>query len=150
MSNRLIAKYGRYFVAETYVGPKPGDFPVGSLQSRAAARAILAAYAEEQRKMEADILGNLTPQEQATIEGAESPAVQIWMLRILRVAQERAIVYEQPLPMVTPEQIRRNRAIYEEINRMTFGKAQSINLSNSIEWNRLKAIAEENLRAKKK
>jgi hypothetical protein len=52
--------------------------------------------------------------------------------------------------MVTPEQIRRNRAIYEEINRMTCGKAQSINLSNSIEWNRLKAIAEENLRAKKK
>jgi hypothetical protein len=150
MSNRLNAKYGRYFVAETYVGPKPGDFPVGSVQSRAAARAVIAAYAKEQRKMEADILGNLTPIQQATIEDAESPAVQIWMLRMYRVIEERAKVYDQPLPMVTPEEIRHRLAVFKEIDQMTGGNALSIEMNNSIEWNQLKAVAEENLRAKKK
>jgi hypothetical protein len=154
MSNRQKAHRDPYFVPATYLGAKPGDFPVGSLQSRAAARAILTAYAEAQRAEEDAQLADLTPSEQLSIralmEDVDEPRVRILMIRLYRVARETAKVYEQNLPLVTPEQIRHKRAIFKEIDRMTGGRASSLHMSNSIEWNRLQAIAEENLHAKKK
>jgi hypothetical protein len=110
---------GSFFVSTTYHGPKPGDFPVGSLESRAAARAIVEGYAEEQRNEEEAEIANFTPSEQAVIqamlEDVESPGVRTWMIRLFRVAQERARIYEQDLILPTPDEIRRRRAAAKDI-----------------------------------
>jgi len=147
--NNLPKRHAVHFPT-IYSGPKPGDFPIGSVQSRAAARAMVTSDAEQQRVMEEDLLANLTPVEQAMIEAGESTGVQTWMIRLIRGAQERAKIYGNPLPSFTPEEIRHNRAVHKEIDRITGGEASSLEMSDSIKWNRLKAIAEENLRAQKK
>lgn len=149
MGKHLRTHRGRYSGPPTFSGPKPGDFPIGSLQSRAAARAIVAGYAEAQRQVEEAELANLSPLEKALIEDVESRLVRIWMIRLHRVGLERARVYEQPLHLGTPDELRHNRAIVAEIDRMTGGRGESIR-GNSIEWNRLKVVAEENLRAQRK
>jgi len=98
MSNRQKWDSGLNFVHATYMGPKPGDFPVGSLQSRAAARAIVAFHQEEARKVEEDALAIFAPSErasvQAVIEDVDNPLVRIWIIRLTRLARERGIVYE--------------------------------------------------------
>jgi len=149
MSNRLKADRDRYFVPATYLGPKRRDFPVGSLQSRAAARASIAAHAEKQRQEEEAELGNLTPFEQEVVEDP-NPRVRYWKIRFLRHAQEIEKVYERPLPWLTLEEFRHNRAVFKEIDRMTGGQAKSLYSGDSTKWNRVRVIAEENLRAEKK
>ena len=140
--------------ATTFPGIKPGDFAIGSLQSRAAARAILTSKAEKQQAEEEALLAHFTPSEQASIrasiEDVEKPEVRTWMILLARVARERAIVYERNLPFSPPEEIRHNRAVFQEINRLTAGRASSLQTNNMEEWNRLKHIAEQNLRGKKK
>jgi hypothetical protein len=148
MRNSLKRLRPSDFVRATSSGPRPGDFALGSLESRAAARAIVASCEEAQRKKEESELRDLSPLEQATIEGVENHEVRMWLLKFLLVAQERAKVYQQELP--SPEEIRHNRAVAEEIDRMTNGKSLSLSNANSIEWNRLKVIAERNLLDRKK
>jgi hypothetical protein len=148
MANRFKTNGEHHFDPATFLGPKPGDYPVGSLQSRAAARAMVASYAEQKRRIQEDWLGNLTPVERALIEGQE-PGVQIWMVRLYRNAQHRSKVYGTTLPRFTPAQIRHNRAVNEEIQQMISGSLFSAQ-NDSDRWNKLKAIAEANLRAKKK
>ena len=103
----------------TIPGPKPGDFEAGSVQSRAAARAMVESHAKEQRSEEDRELEDLTEFEIATTEDVPNPQVRVWMIRLLRVAQERAKVYEQELRLPTPEEIRRRRAVGKEFDRMT-------------------------------
>jgi hypothetical protein len=147
MNNRLKVDRGGYFVPVTIRGPKPGDFPVGSLQSRAAARAILIAYADEQRKEEEAELGNLTPLEQVAIEDTDSSYGRIFAVQLLRHFQEMHKRYGTASLLLTPEEFRHRRAIVNEIDRMTGGH---IYIGDSTKWNQLWAIAEENLRAKEK
>jgi len=128
----------------------PGDYPIGSIKSRAAARAVLSAYEKEQREVEEAEIASLHPSGQAFLEGFDSPQVRSWIIRLLRHAQESEKVYGKALPWPTPEEIRHNRAVFNEINRITRGEALSLQLRSSVEWNRWKAIAEENLRAKEK
>jgi hypothetical protein len=153
MRKRLKLQRSCNFVPATYRGPMPGDFPVGSVESRAATRAILIALAEEQREEEEAALADLTPFERAhilaTIEDVDEPLVRIWMIYFFRMWRERAKVYEMDLPLWTPEEIRHNRAIFKEIDRMTGGEGSALRDGDHAEWNRLKAIAEEKLRAKK-
>jgi hypothetical protein len=153
MRKRLKSQRGSNFVPATYRGPMPGDYPVGSVESRAAARAILMACAEEQREQEEAALVDLTPSEQASIraeiEDVDKPLVRIWMIYFFRMSRERAKVYEMDLPLHTPEEIRHNRAVFKEIDRMTGGQASSLRDGDHAEWNRWKAIVEEELRAKK-
>jgi len=86
----------------------------------------------------------------AMIEDVDNPHVRIFMIRLFRVAVERAKVYEQPLNLPTPEELRYNRAIHKEIHRMSGGKGPYWKANYEAVWNQLKPIAEENLRAKKK
>src|SRR5689334_5269893 len=97
-------------LSATIPGPKPGDFETGSVQSRAAARAMVADY-EEQRSHEDRELENLTEFEIAITEDVPNLQVRVWMIRLLRVAEERAKVYEQDLPLPSPEEIRRRHAV---------------------------------------
>jgi hypothetical protein len=140
----------RNFVPATIPGVRPGDFPVGSLQSRAAARAMLAGGAEEQCEIEPDELGDRTPIYEALIEDVDNRSVRIYTARFLRAARIREKAYETVLPWRTPEEIRHNRAVFKEIDRLTGGEAASLRNGDSAKWNRLKAIAEGNLRIKAK
>jgi hypothetical protein len=150
MRNRLKTDRGHTIVPATYRGPLPGDFPVGSIQSRAAARAVLTAYRKEQREVEEAEVANLSPPEQALIEGVESPQVRSWMIRLLRHAQEIEIIYGKASPWPTAEEIRHNRAVFKEIDRMTGGEAASLHRGDSAKWNRMCAKAAENLCSRKK
>ena len=144
MTKRLKSKQNRISLPATACGPKPGDFPVGSLKSRAAARALLVNYAADQD--EGIELGNLTPYELATSEGA-SGQLRVWLVRLARVVEQQAECFGFPLP--TPEEIRHNRKVAEAIDEMTGGQNLHISLSNSVEWNRLKALAEDVLSGKR-
>lgn len=153
MSKRPKSRWETNFVTTAFPRIKPGDFPVGSVQSRAAARAMVAAYAEKQRDEEEAELAKLTPVERACVqainEDIDKLPVRIFMIRLHLLARERSVAYEISLPSVTPDEIRHNRAVFKEIDRMTDGEASSIQSSDSVEWNRLKIMAEEKLRAKK-
>jgi hypothetical protein len=146
MCKRSKTHRGGGFISAAFPGPKPGDFPIGSLRSRSAARAILIASAEGLRKEREAMLESLTPYEQVLIEDESNPGVRILMIRLLRGAQQREKAYGMVLPWPSPEQIRHNRAVFKEIDRMTCGDAAALFTSNSIKWNQLKAVAEENLR----
>jgi hypothetical protein len=154
MSNRQKWDSGRNFVHATYMGPKPGDFPVGSLQSRAAARAMVAFHQEVVRKEEEDALAIFTPSERASVqagmEGIDNPLVRICMIQLTRIARERGLVYEQPHRFPTPEEVRHNLAVHEEIQRLNDGNSSLIQTSHRMRESELLAIAEENLRGKKK
>ena len=58
--------------------PRPGDFALGSLESRAAARAVQLVLDIEAQEQRAALFRNLTPLEQAFIEGADDPGAQEW------------------------------------------------------------------------
>ena len=132
-----------------YRGPKPGDFPVGSVQSRSAARAIVESFKEEARETEAKILAFLPPGAEVLIEDCDDPLVRICTLRLILGAQEHLKEYGQTLCAPVLEKIGHRQAIHEEIDRMTGGQSSSIQKNNAAEWHRLEGIAEENLRAKK-
>jgi len=142
MSDR--PKKRRGFPAASF-GVRPGDFPVGSVQSRAAARALVSALEDERNTNALADLGELSDVEQAFIEG-EEPLTGAFIVRLYRIAQERAEVYRMPLPYLSPAQIRQTRAVNREVERMT---GESLISTDSGRWKKLKALAEENLRAKK-
>jgi hypothetical protein len=153
MNDGLKRNWRHYLIPTKVTGPKPGDYPLGSIESRAAARATIAASLEECRKDEEALLALLPQSAQASaramIEEEDNPRVRILVIRLVRVALERAIVYGQPCPLPTPEELRHNRAVRKEIEGMIDGSIFSAQ-NDSVRWNKLKAIAEANLRAKKK
>ena len=90
------------------MGPRPGDFPVGSLESRAAARAVQLARDLEVRERQAAQLQNLTPVEQAISEASDDPEVQALMVRLFRYTViPRYEMYGMQLP--TAEELRQLR-----------------------------------------
>jgi hypothetical protein len=143
MCNRPKTLHQGYLIPATFSGPKPGDFAAGSLRSRAAARAIVANYVDEQRREEQSELANLTEFERVLIEDCDDAALRIQMIHLAHAIEERARIFNLTLP--TCEEIRHNRAVAAQIDRMTNGTGHSLQLSNPAEWNRLRAIAEENL-----
>lgn len=144
MCNRLKTHCILCFEPATIPGPKPGDFPVGSLQSRAAARAILAGYAERQRMDENAELANLNPFEQAMSQDGETPLERIWLVRLARLAEERAKVYGLSLP--TPEYLRHAQDVARVADQLAGGLLYEISWSNPAEAKRLRDLAEEELR----
>jgi len=134
----------RYFDFATVPGPKPGDFPVGSVQSRAAARAILEGYAEAQCKEVQAELANLNPFEQAVCEMSEDPLVQVQLYHLACIAEERAAVYGTQL--LTPEQARHAREVTRLADELAGGRLSELSVSNPDEEKRWRALAEENLK----
>ena len=150
MANRLDLQHYLGPVPATVLAPKPGDFPVGSIQSRAAARALVANHAAEQAQDLAAEFGNLTPYEAATIEGVEEPGVARVALHMARVAEERAEIWGTRLG--TPEEIRHLKKVAKlagEITGMTLSQRVCLSNADSIEWNRIRALAEDVLRGKR-
>lgn len=89
-------------------GPHPADFPIGSLRSRAAARALQLAADLETREQIAAQLQNLIPFEKAMIESIDDPRRQALMVSLLRkTVIPKCKLFGWPLP--TPEKIRENQ-----------------------------------------
>lgn len=143
MSNREKKGSDIDFTAATVSGPKPGDFSLGSVKSRAAARATVGRLAAAQKEIEAAEYGNLTPLEAAMSEGCTGYKKRM-AVGLAQMMVERAKVFQFSPP--TPDEIRHGRALAKEIDRMTDGDGLSLSNSAPAEWVRLRAIAEENLK----
>jgi hypothetical protein len=108
--------------------PLPGEAEANALQAR------LPAPDE------------LTPYERASAQD-ESGRINPWALALTRVGEEQAARFGFALP--TPDELWRNRTVAALIDEMTGGENLHVSLSDSIEWNRLKALAEDVLQGKR-
>ncbi len=144
MTNGLQTKHSRNAVAATVSGAKPGDFPVGSVQSRAAARALLANHAAEQAQEESAEFANLTPYEIAIAEG-EEPEVARQLVALARFVEERAKIFGFSLE--TPEEIRHVKRVAKLANKIAEGQYLEIMLCDPCEGKRIRDLAEEQLKA---
>jgi hypothetical protein len=116
MRNRPNAQGHRYSVLPKVSGPKPWDFPVGSVQSRAAARAVVIALAEQMRnEIEAEF-GKDSPQVLLVMKDLKSALARSYVVRLLRVAREKAKIYEFDFTLPPVEEVRRNLARLGESN----------------------------------
>lgn len=91
-------------------GPDPREFPIGSVQSRAAARAIVAAYLKQEREEIETEFGKDAPQVFFVIEELESARARQYVLRLLRHARMVAKLYGRDFALPTIEECQRNRA----------------------------------------
>lgn len=82
----------------------PAVYPVGSLESRAAARAVLLARDLENREKRAAQLQNAHPLVKVVIQEIDDPRRQA-LLRLVQAMVDRAALFHLKLP--TPETIRR-------------------------------------------
>jgi hypothetical protein len=145
VANWLKSNPNRTPLPATVSGPRPGDFPIGSLKSRAAARALLNRV--QQSQWDFIDMESLDEFERVCSEH-EDPEVSAYLARIARfIVKPRAAVFGFSLP--TPEEIRHNRKIAKTIDEMTGGQNSHISLADSVEWNRLKALAEDVLSGKR-
>ena len=97
------------FVPPKVSGPDPREFPVGSVQSRAAARQIVVAYLKQERAEIETEFGKDAPQILFVMEELNALARQ-YVLRLVRHARMVARVYGQDFAFPTIEECRRNRA----------------------------------------
>jgi hypothetical protein len=144
MANRLKLNQNPTSIPATVSGLRPGDFLLGSVQSRAAARALLANLTAEQAQDDSAAFANLTEYEMAIAEG-EDPELVPTLIRLARTVEERAKVFGFSLP--TPEQIRRDKAIARIANEITDGQHLQISLADPSEGKRIRDLAEEKLKA---
>lgn len=146
MANPLKVQHYLGPVPATVLGPKPGDFPVGSLQSRAAARALLANHAAEQAQALAAEFGDLTPYEAAMIEGEDAEIIPI-LLHMARVAEAKAEMFG--IYLETPEEIRLAKKVAKLADEITDGRFLHIGLDDSNEEKRIRQLAEDVLKGKR-
>jgi hypothetical protein len=100
------------------VGPRPGDFPLGSLRSRAAARAVLAAQDLQAQEQNDALRRNLTPLEEAFIESSSDPtAPPSRALAMLCQAIEMKTKRFDMSP-ITPEYVRYRVRVLDEVAKI--------------------------------
>jgi len=144
MAKSLKTSQNRASLPATSFGPGLGDFALGSLESRAAARALLVSQTTEQLESEAAEFGKLSPFELAVSEG-HSGEVRLWAIRLARMAEEKSEIFGTSLP--TPEKIRHAREVASVADELTDGRLLELSCSNPAEGKRLRDLAEEKLRA---
>ena len=92
-------------------GPRPGDFPLGSVESRAAARFAVSGFPNEQAAKEVCEFGTLSPEEEALVEGTVDSLTRRYVILLHRHALKVAKLYGFPPCTLTPAEIRQNREI---------------------------------------
>jgi hypothetical protein len=133
---------------QSRLGPQPGDFALGSLQSRAAARSIQLALDLEAQAHWAALLGNLAPLEQAFIELADGPQSKASMLFFVRnTIFAKCKLFGWPLP--EPEGVRHFKRVSDEVKKIEEERAARRNppfLDEKAIWK----MAEKRLRRKER
>jgi hypothetical protein len=126
------------------LGPRPGEFPLGSAESRAAARAVLLAFDIEAQEQQAAFFRNLTPLEQEFAGLSEEFEVQKQLVRIVReTIIPRHEYYGTWLPTV--EEARHNRQVAEEIGKIRKERA-ALGDTAFLDVMALREMAEDRLR----
>jgi hypothetical protein len=143
MAKSLKTSQNRTSLPATLSGPGPGYFAIGSLKSRAAARALLISQTTEQLESEAVELGNLNAFELAVSEG-HSGGERLWAIRLARIAEGKSEIFGTSLP--TPEKIRRDREVARVADELSGGRLHELSFSNPAEAKRFRDLAEEKLR----
>jgi len=143
MAKSLKTTQNRTSLPATSFGPGPGDFALGSLESRAAARALLVSRTTEQLESEAAEFGKLSPFELAVSEG-HSGELRLWAIRLARMAEEKSEIFGTSLP--SPEKIRRDREVARVADELSGGRLHELSFSNPAEAKRFRDLAEEKLR----
>jgi len=125
-------------------GLHPADFPVGSVQSRAAARALIEGSTLQQSEELASALANLSPLELAISEAAEEPEVKFLMVRFVReVMVPKYEIYGIPLP--TPQELRQARELSSVMAEIVAEDPEAVRMSDET----LRELAESKLQNKK-
>jgi hypothetical protein len=125
--------------------PVLGGFPLGSVESRVAARLLLISLRAEQAESDAAEFGNLNSFELAVSDG-HSGLERVWLIRLARIAEERAEIFGYALPRA--EEIRHCREVTQIANELAEWCLPEIAFSNPAEANRFRAMAEAILRSK--
>jgi hypothetical protein len=143
IANRLEREQNTASLFATASGAKPGDFRVGSVQSRAAARVLISNYAAEQSQDESAEFANLTPYEIAVAEGEDAEIVPM-LIRLARTVEERAKLFGFSLE--TSDEIRHLKRVAKLANEMTDGQYGQISLADPAEGKRIRDLAKEELK----
>jgi hypothetical protein len=140
MNKRVKSSRDNVQSTATDSGPRPGDYPAGSIESRAAARALLENRAGQLASEEME----LTPFEEATAEDEQNPEVRKILIDLARLAEERAAVFGHELP--TPEWVRYRRLVTQVANELSDGRCSKVQISDGREWSQWMRLAQEKLR----
>jgi hypothetical protein len=141
MNKRLKSSRDSVLPTATDSGPRPGDYPPGSVESRAAARALLENRAGQLATEELE----LTPLQQATAEGESNPEVREILIDLVRLAEEKAAVFGHELP--TPKWIRYRRLVVNVADELSDGRCTKMSLQGGPDWVRWICEAREKLAA---
>ncbi len=130
------------------LGPRPGDFPLGSLESRAAARAVQLARDLEIQEQQAALLENLTPLERAFLEGVSdpvkpSPALHMLLNKMIKMEEQFG------LPLPTPEEVRHWRQVEKEIAKVE-QERKALGDTSFLDKKTLRKMAEDRLRGERR
>lgn len=107
----------------SWMGPRPWDYPLGSMQSRAAARAMQLARDLEKQEQRAAQFKDLTPYEKECIELLDDPEAQAGMLYMLRnVIIPKSQRFGLPLPSL--EAARQRLKVEKEVKRIAQERAE--------------------------
>jgi hypothetical protein len=126
--NKRLKLSSDHIQTATGSGPKPGDYPPGSLESRAAARALLENRAGELAAEELE----LTPFQQATAEGEPISEVREMLIDFARLAEEKAAVFGHELP--SAEWIRYRRRVIQVADELSEGRCSKMSLRGGPDW----------------
>jgi hypothetical protein len=127
---------------QSWPGPRPGDYLLGSVQSRAAAREVQLAREVEAQERRAALLRNATPLELIMMEMAGAPEGPSLVLHMLTEAMiDKCKLLGMPPP--TPEQMRHKCQVAEEVDRLKQEPKTA-----SLNDNELREMAEERLQRK--
>ena len=97
----------------SWLPPRPGNFPLGSMESRAAARAVNLAEELESQRREAHLRASLTPFQKAFLEGRELNSA--WLIAT-RAIEEKSRIFGWALP--TADEIRHKRRVADEMKKI--------------------------------
>lgn len=109
MTKRRLPNCNGHSVQAPVSASRPGDFPIGSSESRAAARFALFGVSHHPDAETELGLGTLSSVERALIQGIPDASARRCVVRLYRSALDRAEIYGLPLPPLVPERLRHNR-----------------------------------------
>ena len=106
-------------------GPRPGDYPLGSRESRAAARAVLSAQDLEAQEQNDALRRNMTPLEKAFMETFFDPTAPPTeaLAVICNAIEMKTKVFG--MPAITPEYVRHRGRVLKEVAKIKQERAAS-------------------------
>jgi len=130
------------------LGPRPGNFPLGSWESRAAARAELLARDQEIQEKQAALIENMTEVERAFVEGSNGTVKPSYALHLILDAWvKKCKLFGLPAP--TPEDVLHKWQVLKEVAKIEEERAAQGDWS-FVNKEALREMAEDRLRGERR